>query len=79
MCLSSSWDKSSRFFHSLVKRNAKRNFIASIKDDVTSASSMKEIQEELLGYYINLLGSRQGFMDLMLGYGFGTEGVIYTS
>lgn len=53
-------DKSSRLFHSFVKRNAERSFISSlIKDDGTSTSSMEEIQEEFLGYYVNLLGARQ--------------------
>lgn len=50
-------DKSLHLFHSLFKRNAKRNFIASlIKEDGTT-TSMKELQGELLKFYSNLMGT----------------------
>ncbi|KAI5664152.1 hypothetical protein M9H77_23475 [Catharanthus roseus] len=53
-------DKSTKLFHSLVKRNSKKNFIAALtKEGGTSTTSFNEVQEELLMYYGNLLGTRQ--------------------
>ncbi|KAI5653888.1 hypothetical protein M9H77_31075 [Catharanthus roseus] len=53
-------DKSTKLFHSLVKRNAKKNFIAALtNEDGTSTTSLNEVQEEFLMYYGNLLGTRQ--------------------
>ncbi|KAI5653286.1 hypothetical protein M9H77_30473 [Catharanthus roseus] len=50
-------DKSTKLFHSLVKRNAKRNFIASLtREDGTSTKNSNEMHEELLSFYGKLLG-----------------------
>lgn len=54
-------DKNTRLFHSLIKRNAKRNFIASLmKEDGTFTTSNNEMQKELLCFYENLMGSWHG-------------------
>lgn len=51
-------DKCTKFFHSLVKRNAKRNYVAAImKDDGTPTTSQSEVATEFVGYYRNLLGT----------------------
>ncbi|KAI5663746.1 hypothetical protein M9H77_23069 [Catharanthus roseus] len=44
--------KSTRLFHSLVKRNAKRNFVASLtREDGTSTKNSNGMHEELLSFY----------------------------
>ena len=51
-------DKCTKFFHSMARRNAKRNFIAAIrKSDGSFTSSQAQIAEEFLGFYRNLLGT----------------------
>ncbi|KAI5676791.1 hypothetical protein M9H77_07741 [Catharanthus roseus] len=58
-------DRNSKLFHSLAKRNAKRNFIAApTKEDISTTNSLEEIQEELTRFYGDLLGTKnevQGF------------------
>ncbi|KAI5666818.1 hypothetical protein M9H77_16671 [Catharanthus roseus] len=52
-------DRNSKLFYSLAKRNAKRNFIAALtKEDGSRTSSLKEIQEELIRFYGDLLGTK---------------------
>lgn len=66
-------DKNTRLFHSLVKRNAKRNYIASLaEDDGTSTTSIEEMQGELLKFYGNLLGTwheTEGFDEFCMNSG----------
>ncbi|KAI5683146.1 hypothetical protein M9H77_04374 [Catharanthus roseus] len=66
-------DKGTRVFHSLVKRNAKRNYIASItREDGTYTTNGKEVQDEFISFYGKLLGTRQGvsgFDDYAMGTG----------
>ena len=51
-------DRCSKFFHSMVKRKAKRNHIASIyKEDGTPTCSVQEVEEEFTRYFQGLLGS----------------------
>ncbi|KAI5667594.1 hypothetical protein M9H77_17447 [Catharanthus roseus] len=51
--------RNSKLFHSLAKRNAKRNFIAALtKKDGSTTSSLVEIQEELTRFYEDLLGTK---------------------
>ncbi|KAI5666400.1 hypothetical protein M9H77_16253 [Catharanthus roseus] len=53
------------------KRNAKRNFIAALtKEDGSTTSSLEEVQEELIRFYRDLLGTKneyekEAIMDLM--------------
>lgn len=52
-------DRSTKFYHSMTKRNAKRNYIASIlRSDGTPTSSTSEVLEEFVTFYKDLLGSR---------------------
>ncbi|XP_022849901.1 uncharacterized protein LOC111371993 [Olea europaea var. sylvestris] len=49
-------DKCTKFFHSMVKRNTKRNFIATVsKGDGTYTSSLQEVANEFLHFYSDLL------------------------
>ncbi|KAI5672720.1 hypothetical protein M9H77_13084 [Catharanthus roseus] len=49
-------DKGTRLFHSLVKRNAIRNFIASItREDSTYTTNDMEVQDEFINFYGKLL------------------------
>ena len=51
-------DRNSKFFHGLMKRNAKRNFIASvIKRDGLPTSSQHEVASEFIEFYKGLLGT----------------------
>lgn len=53
-------DKNTRLFHSLIKRNAKRNFIAALmKEDGTFTTFKHAIQRKLLQFYGSLMGSWQ--------------------
>jgi len=50
-------DKNTKFFHSLMKRNAKRNFIhAVMKADGSPTSSSLQVEEEFIKFYKGLLG-----------------------
>lgn len=50
-------DRNTMFFHILSKRNAKRNFVASIiKHDGTLTTLSSEILDEFVRYYKGLLG-----------------------
>lgn len=50
-------DKCTKFFHSLVKRNAKRNYIpAVIKRDGCYSTSQEEVSAEFIHFYNDLLG-----------------------
>ncbi|XP_022852083.1 uncharacterized protein LOC111373750 [Olea europaea var. sylvestris] len=66
-------DKCTKFFHSLVKRNAKQNFIAAVmKQDGMPTSSLAEVEAEFLAYYQNLLGTnhaRDAIDETILGEG----------
>ncbi|KAI5674142.1 hypothetical protein M9H77_14506 [Catharanthus roseus] len=49
-------DKGTRFFHSLVKRNAKKNFITSItREDGTYTTNGKEVEDDFISFYGKLL------------------------
>lgn len=49
--------KCTKFFQSVVKRNTKKNYIAAIlKRDKTYTSSQKEVADEFINFYIELLG-----------------------
>lgn len=51
-------DKCSKFFHSLIKKNAKRNFIAAIKmPDGSISTSMEQVAEAFVKHFKALLGS----------------------
>ena len=52
-------DRCSKFFHSMVKRRAKRNFIASVyKEDGLPTCSGQEVEDEFVRYFKGLLGSQ---------------------
>ncbi|CAA3017425.1 Hypothetical predicted protein [Olea europaea subsp. europaea] len=49
-------DKCTKFFHSIVKRNTKRNFIAAVlKRDGSYTSSQKEVADEFIHVFADLL------------------------
>lgn len=51
-------DRSTKFFHNLSKRNAKRNYIASLqRADGTLTGSTSEILDEFVVFYQELLGT----------------------
>jgi len=51
-------DRCTKFFHSMVKRRAKRNFIASVfKQDGSPTDSVREVEVEFIRYYKGLLGT----------------------
>jgi len=51
-------DRCSKFFHSIVKRRNKKNFIAAVlKEDGSLTRSTQEVEDEFLRFYMNLLGS----------------------
>ncbi|KAH6778780.1 hypothetical protein C2S52_010017 [Perilla frutescens var. hirtella] len=51
-------NKGTKFFHSLVKRNSRRNFIAAITcSDGTFTTSPNQVAGEFVGYFMNLFGS----------------------
>lgn len=53
-------DKGTKLFHSLIKRNLKRNFIASLtKKDGTPTASKNEVHQEFLQFYMSLLGTHE--------------------
>ncbi|KAK6125166.1 hypothetical protein DH2020_041087 [Rehmannia glutinosa] len=53
-------DKCTRFFHSIVKRNAKKNFIASIvREDGNPTVSQDQVALEFIEFYKQLLGTKQ--------------------
>jgi len=50
-------DRSSKFFHDIVKRNSRRNFIAAvIKEDGEITKSNEDLAGEFLRFYQDLLG-----------------------
>ncbi|XP_022847501.1 uncharacterized protein LOC111370020 [Olea europaea var. sylvestris] len=50
-------DKCTKFFHSVVKMNSRRNFIASIlKEDGMYTTSQDQVALEFVNFYTNLLG-----------------------
>lgn len=52
-------DRCTKFFHAFVKRNAKRNFIASVrKDDGSFTDSLQQVANEFVSYYKKLFGFR---------------------
>lgn len=52
-------DRSTKFFHGLSKRNAKRNYIAFLaKQDGSLTTSSTEVLDEFVHYYRDLLGTR---------------------
>lgn len=52
-------DKSSKFFHALVKRNVNRNFIAAVTlTDGSFTASMDEVINAFVNHFADLLGSR---------------------
>lgn len=52
-------DKCTKFFHAMVKRNTKKNFIAKIlKDDGYYTESQEEVANQFVKYYSNLLGTK---------------------
>lgn len=54
-------DKGTKLFHSLIKRNSKKNFIASVrKEDGSFTTSKVEVQQEFLNFYTSLLGTYEG-------------------
>lgn len=54
-------NKCTKFFYTMAKRNAKRNFIAAVsREDGSSTSSFDQIAKEFLGFYQNLLGTSSG-------------------
>jgi len=58
-------DKSTRFFHLMAKRNAKRNFIAAIcREDGSLTTSQDQVAEEFIGFYRLLLGSHSSFAQI---------------
>lgn len=51
-------DKCSRFFHSMVKRNYKRNFVANLLlSDGTLTTSNDQVVKEFIDYFTSLLGT----------------------
>lgn len=51
-------DKCTKFFHSMVRRNAKRNFIVTCKkEDGSLTNSQEEVASEFVGFYHRLLGT----------------------
>lgn len=51
-------DRSTKFFHSMSKRNSKRNFVAAlVKEDGTMTCSNIEVLDEFVHFYQNLLGT----------------------
>ncbi|XP_022870493.1 uncharacterized protein LOC111389759 [Olea europaea var. sylvestris] len=55
-------DKCTKFFHSLVKRNSKRNFIATVlKEDGMYTTSQDEVASEFVKFYTSLLGKKCSF------------------
>lgn len=66
-------DMSTKLFHSLVKWNAKRNYIASLtREDGTTTTSTQEVRDELLLFYGNLMGTWHdisGFQDEVMYMG----------
>lgn len=52
--------KGTKLFHSLIKRNAWKNFIATlVKEDGSFTTSTAGIHEEFLNFYAGLLGTKQ--------------------
>lgn len=52
-------DHSTKFFHSMCKRNAKTNHVASIqRSDGTCTVSSTEVLDEFVRFYHDLLGTR---------------------
>ncbi|XP_022871917.1 uncharacterized protein LOC111391015 [Olea europaea var. sylvestris] len=52
-------DKCTKFFHSLVKRSSKRNFIATVfKEDGMYTTSQDEVAREFVNFYTSLLGKK---------------------
>lgn len=50
-------DKCTKFYHSIVKRNTKRNFIAAVlKRDSSYSSSQKQVADEFVHLYSELFG-----------------------
>lgn len=50
-------DKCTKFFHSMVKRNAKRNFITTVhKGDGLCNFSLEEVADEFMQFYSDALG-----------------------
>ena len=50
-------DRCTRYFHSLMRANSRRNHIAAIqKPDGSSTTSMDEVVDEFVGYYQGMLG-----------------------
>lgn len=53
-------DKGTKLFHSLIKRNAKKNFIAGVtRADGTHTLSRQEVHREFLKFYEDLLGTHE--------------------
>lgn len=58
-------DKGSKLFHSLIKRNAKRNYIvALVKEDGSTTTSKEEVKQEFLNFYEGLLGTHEDMVPL---------------
>lgn len=54
-------DRNTRLFHSIIRRNAKRNYIPAVtKRDGEITNNMDEVVGEFLSYYQELLGSEVG-------------------
>ncbi|KAI5669035.1 hypothetical protein M9H77_18888 [Catharanthus roseus] len=59
-------DKGTKLFHSLIKRNLKRNFIASLtKKDGTPTASKNEVHQEFLQFYMSFHGSEDAAVQLL--------------
>lgn len=58
-------DRSTKLFHSMCKRNAKRNFVAVLnRSDGSRTTSVTEVLEEFVTFYRDLVGSRTASNEL---------------